>query len=324
MPSSTEEDVDDLWRGSRLLLAAMVLGIGALVFVALRFEPSRATTVELNALVASFDLATERPQRFAVGLVTDDEETIAHGDASMTFSFLGAEGADPVSGPTARATWQPIAGTPDDDDELGPTIADVTGVYVAREVEFSRAGFWQVEVAVDVGGERLRADAAFEVLAEHALPAVGDDARRTVQPLDGDATVPGAIDSRASATEPVPDPELHDVTVASAIASGRPTMLVVSSPTFCVSRFCGPLTEAVEALERRFGDRMSFVHLEVWRDYESKELNPSAEEWIRPPSAEEATEPWVWIIDGDGRIVARFDNAVSDRELEGAVASASQ
>lgn len=321
MPRPTEKDDDDHWRGSRLLLAAMAVGAGALVLIALRFEPSRDTTAELNALVASFDLAAERPQRFAVGLVTNDEETVAHGDAAMSFSFLGAEGADPVRGPTATATWQPVAGTPDDDEQRHPSISDVAGVYVARDVDFDRAGFWRVEITVDVAGQRLRADAAFEVLAGHALPAVGDDAPRTVQPLAEGAPDASAIDSRASATDPVPDPELHDMTVADAIAAGRPTMLVVSTPTFCVSRFCAPVTEAVEALESRFGDRMSFVHLEVWRDYESKELNPSAAEWIRPPGAEEATEPWVWVIEGDGRIVGRFDNAISDRELENAVAA---
>lgn len=319
MPRPTEADADDLWRGSRLLLAAAVIGIGALVLIAVRFERSPDPSVELNALVASFDLAAERPQRFALGLVTNDGEVLAHGDVMLSFSFLGQEGADPVPGPTATATWQPIAGTTVDEDAAHPMITDDPGVYVARDVAFDRPGFWQVELAVYVEGERLRAEAAFEVVAEHLLPAIGDEALRTVQPLATDGRDATTIDSRASETEPVPDPDLHDRTVADAIASGRPTMLVVSTPTFCSSRFCGPITEAVEALERRFGEQMAFVHLEVWQDFDAKKLNPASEEWIRPPGSEEATEPWVWVIDEEGQIVERFDNAASDVELEDAV-----
>jgi hypothetical protein len=34
--------------------------------------------------------------------------------------------------------------------------------------------------------------------------------------------------------------------VADAIAAGRPVMVVGSTPVFCVSRFCGPITDAVQ------------------------------------------------------------------------------
>lgn len=68
--------------------------------------------------------------------------------------------------------------------------------------------------------------------------------------------------------------------LADATAAERPVMVVVSTPVFCVSRFCGPITDAVQKLARRYGDRMDFVHLEVWRDFEAQELNEAAAEWI--------------------------------------------
>jgi hypothetical protein len=96
-------------------------------------------------------------------------------------------------------------------------------------------------------------------------------------------------------------------------------MVVVSTPTYCRSRFCGPVTDSVAELARRFGDRVAFVHLEVWEDFEAQKLNEAAAAWIAPPGAEDAREPWVFIVDGHGVVVERFDNVATDAELEAAV-----
>ena len=45
------------------------------------------------AQVASYELVSNRDQRFLVGLFSDDEGMGSHGTAELTFSFLGAEGA---------------------------------------------------------------------------------------------------------------------------------------------------------------------------------------------------------------------------------------
>src|SRR3546814_4517134 len=79
-----------------------------------------------------------------------------------------------------------------------------------------------------------------------------------------------------------PDPELHQLTVADAVATGRLTMVVVSTPVFCVSRFCGPITDSVQELAAPYGDRANFVHIEVWRDFERNKLNRGAAERIYP------------------------------------------
>src|SRR3546814_17885210 len=86
----------------------------------------------------------------------------------------------------------------------------------------------------------------------------------------------------------VPDPELHQLTVADAVATGRPTMVVVSTPVFCVSRFCGPITDSVQELAATHGDRANFVQIEAWRDFEENKMNRGAADWIYP---EEAANP---------------------------------
>lgn len=107
--------------------------------------------------------------------------------------------------------------------------------------------------------------------------------------------------------------------MAEALASRRPLTVVVSTPTYCTSRFCVPVTDSVSVLARRSGGRMAFVHLEVWQDFDSKKLNPAAAAWAYPPGADDAREPAVFTVDTALRIVDRFDNVATNRELKGAV-----
>ncbi|MDE0805276.1 MAG: hypothetical protein OSA99_18385 [Acidimicrobiales bacterium] len=165
-----------------------------------------------------------------------------------------------------------------------------------------------------------QATAAFEVGDVGHVPVVGDQAPRTDNLLPGASDAPvTAVDSRAEEDGSVPDPELHDTTIESAISAGRPVMIVVSTPVYCVSRFCGPITDTVQDLAVEFGDDMAFVHLEVWRDFENNAINKAAAEWIWPDQTGDPGEPWVFVVDGSGKIAARWDNVVTDQNLDDAV-----
>ena len=277
----------------------------------------------LSAQVASYDLAVGGPQRFLVGLLTPDQRLVAYGEARLSFAFAGTREApvEPRPGPEVAATFRPVAGQPAPPADAGPTAVEpsaTVGVYATDDARFDRPGFWQVTAAVRLGGKERTATAPFEVLERHRVPAPGDPAPRTENRRPGDPGAPAtAVDSRAEDGS-VPDPELHSTTVADALAAGRPAMVVVSTPVYCVSRFCGPITDAVAAVARRHGERMAFVHLEVWRDFEDKVVNEAAAEWVYRPGAADLNEPWVFVVGPDGRIVERFDNVVTDAELEAA------
>ena len=184
----------------------------------------------------------------------------------------------------------------------------------AAEVGFDRAGIWQVETTAELD-RRRSATAAFTVLPRHEVPAPGDAAIASKNATVGTPGVPpAAIDSRAGADSPVPDPQLHQATVAQALAEHRPVLLVISTPTFCMSRFCGPVTDMVAGLANDYGDRARFIHVEVWRDFQAKELDATAREWIA--RGQNANEPWVFLIGADGRIAARWDNVATRPEIE--------
>ena len=270
----------------------------------------------LAVLPASFDLAAGGENRFMVGILTVEGEPVGGGQAQLAFSRLDEEGgAQQVA--TAPADFLAVPGKAPDGELTQPQVLDggVAGVYETR-VALEQPGTWEVEATVDVDGRgELSGSAAFAVAAEHQVPDVGEPApavRNHTLDAHGDAPLT-AVDSRASGDD-VPDPDLHDATVAETLAAGRPAVVLVTTPVYCVSRFCGPITDEVAALEEHYGDRAEFIHLEVWRDFEAGVLNEAAAEWIQTPGG--GNEPWVFMVGPDGMIQARWDNVLDLDELE--------
>ena len=100
-------------------------------------------------------------------------------------------------------------------------------------------------------GTPFSADAALEAVATPAVLSVGDPAPHSDNAVAGAAGVPpAAIDSRAASGEPIPDPELHTTSIADALDAGHPALVVFSTPVYCVSQFCGPVTDLVARARR--------------------------------------------------------------------------
>jgi len=149
---------------------------------------------------------------------------------------------------------------------------------------------------------------------KHTIPAPGDAAPPTENlTLGTPGIAPTAIDSRAEGGD-IPDAELHRTTIARLLREHRPAVLVFSTPVYCMSRFCGPVTEMVEDLARTYAERASFVHVEIWQDHDRQQLARAATDWLLRNG--DLNEPWVFVVGADGRITARFDNVVNREELE--------
>jgi hypothetical protein len=279
---------------------------------------SAAGPDKVEGSVASYDLAVGPPARFMFGMFNQAKGPIGFGTVQFSFFFLGQDSASgtPQPGPTATGNYLPLPGShepPGDASKPAYLPTDQRGVYAA-DVAFDKPGFWGVAAVVDLGG-RQEVKTAFKVLDKHAVPAPGDAAPPTQNlTVSTPGAPPEAIDSRASANSPVPDAELHQTTVAQALAEKRPVVLVVSTPTYCVSLFCGPVTDMIGDLAKTYADKARFIHIEVWKDYKAQQLNDAAKEWIaRGP---DINEPWVFVIGADGKVTARFDNIVTRTDLE--------
>jgi hypothetical protein len=286
-----------------------------------------AGPTSIDAQLASYDLVTGRPQRLLVGLVASGGRLVSGGEVQVFFAHLGdgqrpqGTSATGTLGEPHRAVFKPITGS--DAPKDGPRLtrpSEGVGVYVIDAATFDRPGRWGLIAKVDFGSAETTAQGTFDVAETSRIPSPGAVAPVTDNPLPG---APGirseAIDSRLRAGEDLPDPELHATTIAAARAAGRPLVVVVSTPVYCVSRFCGPITDSVATLASSFGDRAAFVHLEVWQDFEKKQVNEFIADWIYPDRKGDLLEPWVFVVDRDGRITHRFDNIATDEELRAAV-----
>ncbi len=276
------------------------------------------------AEVASYELVANQPGRLLIALIAGDQRWLSFGSVTLTFEYLGdGSRGSPASGvPTpdaATASYLPIPGSPDGAGK-SPTLtlpADGRGVYVVETVTLERAGYWRAIAAGRLAdGQGFEAAAAFTVLDHASIVGVGSVAPRTENPVIGTPGVPlTAIDSRAIGGAAIPDPELHQTSIAAAIQAGHPALVVFSTPVYCVSRFCGPVTDLVAELAAQYGDRADFIHVEIYRDFQAGEVNQAAIDWLMPPSGD-LREPWTFLIGADGRIVGSWDTVVTRSELE--------
>jgi hypothetical protein len=282
-------------------------------------QPSGRSAGRLDVFPASYDLAAGTPTRFIAGVGTGANLLLAGGSVDMRFFFLGETKAE---GPAqfafdASGTFLPLPGAEGGAPDTPTSVSgsEARGVYRAEQVTFDRPGLWQVEVTADLGGGDVRRGrGAFEVLPEQLVPAVGEPAPRTENlTVDSKGVPRAAIDSRG-ANGPIPDPELHQTTIADAIHRGRPALVVFATPVYCISRFCGPVTDMVQDLAADYGDRADFIHVEIWKDFQRQVINAAAAEWLL--RQDNIQEPWVFLIGADGKIAARWDNVATRAEIE--------
>jgi hypothetical protein len=259
------------------------------------------------------------PSRYLIGLFTNDQRGISFGSIQVQFCFLGATKVSQACQPSppVTAAFLPTPGT---DVPAGKTAPETIspsgpkGVYAAQ-AGFDKAGLWQAHAVATVDGKKREADTSFQVLERPALPAVGDAAIPSDNlTVNSPGASPASIDSRASAGGLVPDPELHQSTIAAAVAAHRPVLVVFSTPVYCISRFCGPITDMVGDLAKTYADRATFIHVEIWKDYQQQTANKAATDWLY--RNDNLNEPWVFLIGADGKIAARWDNVSTRAEIE--------
>lgn len=242
--------------------------------------------------------------------------TSSHEVGKVRFSFvvLDAEG-QAVTLPTARV-WvsraldaKPFLVSEAQLERIGVpggAEANATHIYVAH-VRLSRPGkYWLL--AEPEGGKPLQALGDVVVTRDDSEPSVGDPAPASETPTLASA---GGDLSKLTTRVP-PDETLLRYSVAESLNARKPFVVTFSTPKFCTSRTCGPVVDVVEETARRFeDDDVRFIHVEV---YEGNDPAKGFNRWVREWGLE--TEPWTFAVGRDGKVVERFEGAVSVRELE--------
>ena len=187
-------------------------------------------------------------------------------------------------------------------------LDDVDSFWVA-DVPFPKRGRYVLSALASLDGELISTtQIEMRAGARGGPPDVGEKAIRvhTDTPADVGGDI-ARIDTRIP-----PLAELHQVDFAD-VAGREPTVLTFATPQFCQTRVCGPVVDVV-AQVRSLTDGVTFIHQEIYRDNEiAKGYRPQIAQWRLP------SEPWTFVIDGKGRIVERFEGALSVRELTEAV-----
>jgi len=197
---------------------------------------------------------------------------------------------------------------PDGTRHVHHEATDVQGIYVAQ-VTFERPGIWGFEVlAKQSNGPVEVARFTVNVLDAPRTPTPGTAAPRSRNLIASDVR-----DLRQIDTSDPPDPRLHQVRIADAIAQGRAQVIVFATPKLCTSRICGPVVDIVRTLLPVYGDRVVFTHQEIWQDALAREFLPTVAEWGLQ------TEPWIFVVDGKGIVRAKFEGLTTAREIETAL-----
>jgi hypothetical protein len=259
-------------------------------------ENENSLPVDSFAVIASGDIATG-PSRVLVGLRQPDGAALGSPDIGIEFV------AAPLDEPTST---QKVPGV------FTWIVEDAIGLYRA-EFQFDQPGTWQITARPEFG-EAL-APAAFTVLAETLSPNIGDPAPVAPTPTLSDLPLVELT------TDPNPDPRFYQISLEDALASGKVTVLVFSTPAYCQTAACGPMLEIVKEAARDLPD-LNFIHVEVYTGLTDPDFVPDPAH-LAPAAGPDywnlPTEPWVFVIDGTGRVTARFEGVMAPEELAAAL-----
>jgi hypothetical protein len=283
-----------------LLSLAFVAGCGSTA------DPgwSPAASPELIPVPVSTEL-TVGQNRLLVNLLDSANEPLAAPDRAVELRLydLAADPSQPAI--TTPATYM-------------STIAGLPGLYRAR-VEFGRAGDWGLEaIATEPDGGQRTGRMVFSVRESGTTPAIGAQAPATETPT---ATTPDEI--AALSTDDEPDPDFYRTSVADALAANEPFVLVFATPAFCRTATCGPALDVVKDAAAEFEGRLTPIHVEPYQLQEvDGHLQPvltednlpipvrAVTEWGLP------TEPYIFVVDREGKVAAKFEGIASVDELE--------
>ena len=241
----------------------------------------------LQVFQGASEFVVGAPQRIPFRL-DDDEATIETGTARI---WLGR--ANTVTDPFDMSFTR--FGAAETDDEAS------TGFW---EVLAPMPGTGVIDIAVESvnAGRTLYGFAVIESRATPVVPAVRDQAVKVATPTAGNL-----LDASVLCTKEPPC-DMHSVSLDSVLGSSKPVVLTIGSPKLCSSGVCGPVVDEVVAL-RASGVDAHFIHVEPYKGSTATELTAAASAWRLP------SEPWTFIIDGRGQIVARFEGPIGLKNL---------
>jgi protein SCO1/2 len=199
--------------------------------------------------------------------------------------------------------------------------------YVAL-VDLAAPGAWGLTVGVESRGASYAGRTSVLALDPGATAALGERAPDARTPTLDDVS---GVALRVT-TDALPDHRLSTTSTSDALATRRPFVLVVDSARFKVTPACGKALSLAKYLVDRWPD-VPFIHLEPYAydvvtdaavirgSLAAPTLVPAAEAWGTGAAPwGPGSMPWVFIVDGDGTVVAKYQGVVGSNDIDVIVA----
>lgn len=291
------------FRSTRLLVLSLLLfALVACGQASPAAQPTAGATdaaSTLSAVLAISELAVG-PNRLAFG-VLQNGTPLNDPNLQIGMRFFYLDGADKDTVQSESTALYRGEGLP-------------FGIYVGY-AELNQPGGWGAELSIAREGQepqvsRIRLD----VLAEPNTPPIGSKAI----PSDS-LTVQKQPDLAQITSDPQPDAQLYQLTVADAIAAQKPFVVAFSTPGFCQTAVCAPNMLVLKKLKDEYQGKVNFIHVEVYQhpfgdSFQQQRRVQAMSDWnLR-------TEPWTFLVDGQGVIQARYEGGITFAELEPALA----
>jgi hypothetical protein len=270
---------------------------------------------------------SQAPSQAATGVLPSwISREVVKGPNRIVFSFLDATGTKPIGAPdrTAKVEFKGPGGeaVSAPDAQFVWAIEGVSGVYVTH-ADFPAAGAWTATFTTSAPGAPAETiPFSFDVLEDAHVVEPGEQAPSVDTPTLAD--VGGDAAKISSDAKPVP--AFYETSVADALAAHKPFVLVFATPKFCQTQTCGPTLDKVKAVAVAHPG-LTFINVEPYQlSMVDGQLQPvlDAKGQLTSAPATDAygllTEPFVFVVGGDGIVTASFELVFSADEINAALA----
>jgi len=262
-----------------------------------------------EAGLASSVFTVGEDNRLAFGVIDKKDGQFVYGPTAVYVApNPNAPARGPYPAPADVLLTEPRYRSRQAAEETDPFAA----VYQAK-VPFDKKGPWAVLVVTKKGNTYVAAPQQVQVNTKQAdqIPDVGerppDVATDTIASVKGNEKL---LDTR------VPPDDMHKDSFDQVLGK-KPVALLFSTPQLCQSRVCGPVTDIAVQMQSKYRDKIDFIHQEVYVDNDTnKGLRAPLKAFHLP------TEPWLFVVDANGKITARLEGSFGLSAFENALKTA--
>ncbi len=227
----------------------------------------------------------------------------AQGQAGLEFALGGrARGPYPAKVLTLETEAPFTAKTTADDPDSGKVV-------YTTDIDFPSNGEWRIAAMIRNGDELEATLLPSAVVGQFTtIPRVGERPPAINTPTR--ESVGGNLEEL---TTRIPPETMNDSDFAEVLGK-KPVALLFATPQFCESRVCGPVVDVAEQVKEDYEDQVEFIHMEIYNDNDpGKGVRPQVRDFNLP------SEPWLFVIDRNGRISTEIEGAFGVGELTEAV-----